>query len=211
MNRDTKNAAGKVTSPDQYFKREIAALMKKNILDHPNCITILASKSGEPCKGDEIAEQCEPGVPASGDNYHFIVYKFEPGEDLEKYVRRQKEKRLLLPKIWKILKQVTAGLYEVHNQSLEEDSKIAHRKLFARKIMWDDEKENAVIVGFGRCRSVGGRVNATQMDLNYNQCISPYQYITECYDQTVDLYSLGGLIYLLYFGIDEEIVFNTLR
>jgi len=165
MDRDINNAKGKKTSPDEYFKRELAALKKENILNHPNCITVLASKSGEPCEDDEI----RPGKEfADGDNYHFIVYKLEPGVNLEEFAREQEGGRLPLPLIWKILKQLTAGLYEVHNQSLEEDSKIAHRKLFASKIMWDPKEENAVIVGFGRCRSVGGRENATQYDLNFN-------------------------------------------
>jgi serine/threonine protein kinase/predicted Zn-dependent protease len=123
---------------------------------------------------------------------HFITMEYVPGEDLKSFIRRSR--RLSIPSVIPIAKQICEGLVEAHNLG------IVHRDLKPSNIMVD-KLGNARIMDFGiACTLESKGLTGAGVMIGTPEYMSPEQVEAKEIDQRSDIYSLGVILYEMCTG-----------
>jgi tRNA A-37 threonylcarbamoyl transferase component Bud32/TolB-like protein len=123
---------------------------------------------------------------------HFITMEYVPGEDLKSFIRRSR--RLSIPSVIPIAKQICEGLVEAHNLG------IVHRDLKPSNIMVD-KLGNARIMDFGiACTLESKGLTGAGVMIGTPEYMSPEQVEAKEIDQRSDIYSLGIILYEMCTG-----------
>lgn len=162
----------------KFFGREIKILSK---IQHPNIVSILDSgfsRSGTP----------------------FFAMNYIDGISLEQMIKNE---LIWHPnKVLNLLKQICPALNFIHLKN------IIHRDLKPANIMIERETQKAVLLDLGIAKMVRGnsesslmqQLTKTGMTVGTMQYISPEQCLDTKFDNGVDIYSLGIMVYQLLAG-----------
>lgn len=170
-------------------KREIEIL---KICQHPNIIRLL----------DVFENQ----------DYIYIVMEYLKGGDLFNYLEKR-DFTITESKARELAHSIATGIFYLHSFG------IAHRDLKPENILMTDESDEAQpkLVDFGLSKIVGPseKCNDPFGTLSY---VAPEVLLQKPYDKSVDLWSLGVIIYLLLSGTlpfddddDREIARQTIH
>ena len=156
---------------------------------------------------DNVAKFIETGESFE---YVYIVMEYVPSVDLKTYYTKNKSE-FTLDTIHTISKQLLEIVNSLHNKC------IIHRDIKADNIIYNQETNQITLIDFGLSRIIGNG------EYIYNEPFGTLGYAApeilqgDAYDKSVDIFSIGVLIYYLIYGIfpfdskeDEAIYQNTL-
>lgn len=141
-------------------------------LNHPNIVTIFDA-------GEEH-DLC------------YIAMEFLKGKDLVPYSKAGS--LLPLPKVLKIVSQVSDALGYAHSQN------VVHRDIKPANIMYEPESETVKVTDFGIARITDSSKTKTGMVLGTPSYMSPEQLSGKKIDGRSDLFSLGVMLYQMATG-----------
>lgn len=146
----------------------------------------------------------------SGENheYVYIIMDYIPNKDLKTYIRSIKFS--VEPEIIKSIAQDLLDLIKNFNQM-----GIIHRDIKADNIIFNPINHKITLIDFGLSRVIGDGEKIYNEPFGTLGYAAPEILLGEKYDSSIDLFSIGVLIYLLYFGVlpfeddDDEIIYQN--
>lgn len=146
----------------------------------------------------------------SGENheYVYIIMNYIPNKDLKTYIRSTKFS--VEPEIIKSIAQDLLDLIKYFNQT-----GIIHRDIKAENIIFNPATHQITLIDFGLSRVIGDGEQIYNEPFGTLGYAAPEILLGEKYDSSIDLFSIGVLIYLLYFGVlpfeddDDEIIYQN--
>jgi len=128
---------------------------------------------------------------------HFIVMEYIQGKNLKQHLREKGP--LPLPEVLEIARQIAGALEYAHNQP----SPIIHRDIKPTNIMIEDFSGRVVVLDFGIAKELGESERPqtrTGVMLGTWKYCAPEQLRHESLTGSVDVYSLGMVMYEMYTG-----------
>ena len=138
-------------------------------------------------------------------NNFYILMEYGGDSNLKKFIKQFKDKNELIDEkiIVNIINQICFGLKEIHEHN------IIHRDLKPENIFIN--KKNEIKIGdFGISRQLYSTMNETTNNIGTINYMAPEIITQEKYDNRVDIYSLGCIIYEL-FTLNEYDHYNYLK
>lgn len=128
---------------------------------------------------------------------HFIVMEYIQGKNLKQHLREKGP--LPLPEVLEITRQIAGALDYAHSQSLP----IIHRDIKPTNLMLEDFSGRVVVLDFGIAKELGESERSptrTGVMLGTWKYCAPEQLRHEPISGSVDVYSLGMVMYEMYTG-----------
>ena len=156
---------------------------------------------------DNVAKFIETGESFE---YVYIIMEYVPSVDLKTYYTKNKSD-FTLETIQTLSKQLLEIVNSLHNKC------IIHRDIKADNIIYNQDTKQITLIDFGLSRIIGNGEHIYNESFGTLGYAAPEIIQGDAYDNSVDTFSIGVLIYYLIYGIfpfdskeDEAIYQNTL-
>ena len=156
---------------------------------------------------DNVAKFIETGESFE---YVYIIMEYVPSVDLKTYYTKNKSD-FTLETIQTLSKQLLEIVNSLHNKC------IIHRDIKADNIIYNQDTKQITLIDFGLSRIIGNGEHIYNEPFGTLGYAAPEIIQGDAYDNSVDTFSIGVLIYYLIYGIfpfdskeDEAIYQNTL-